>query len=395
MLDWFLDEGQDLQPWSPLASNEEQHDEISPLETEDIVLHEPEYLLTQYPRRYGESAIQTFEEEFKVAMVAEMNGNQERAVYHCEQILRLGDPQVIVQTFVGIVYLNTSRPEDAISSLFLALTDFILEFTSTTSEANLLRLQSIESLFSRLSARNGKEWEALSACMRQMTDTILEAVRDAITDEIFPKLLVHGISFAHELYILEDEINTEQMYESLLSHSAGTYIFAHGIQFTMAHREYGLLLKNRGNWIGCGEQLLLTCDFALYSGPHEGQLIANLRCDCFDVLLHLHSESSDSDVPDRVDKALTRLRRNYPRINDNSESRQLSRVEEYFLSDLPFVSVLSQHHEASLSRTVPPMQELRNDTSTASKSTGQSHRYGVTFSESEITGISNSAFYTP
>lgn len=403
MLDFYLEE--ELQdPYNPLRAEikgaQPDGSYVTPASESDDELVFHELLLSQYQATYGEFAVRTLEQEFELAKVAEMKGHHEVAEYHCLNILDHRGPQVTVQTFLGMVYLNTSCPEKATSSLFLALTDFIIEFTSSTLESNDLRLRSFEELFTRLASQNGQQWTPLYFCMRRMNDEILRAVRDGNTDEIFPKLLIHGISFARELNILEGNIEpkiAEQMYKSLLQNSSGEDVFLHGIEFTTAHHEYGLLLKRKGKWLDCADQFLLACEFALFSGPHNSQLISSLKCDCFDVLLYFGSKSDESEVLERINKALARLRRNYPVIKDKSEDGQLSRVEEYLLSDLPIV--LNEDCEPVLLETGPPTHEIEKGTirtSTASKSTSLSHKYGLlTYPESDATGISNSVYMVP
>ncbi|CAG8976168.1 hypothetical protein HYALB_00010426 [Hymenoscyphus albidus] len=208
--------------------------------------------------KYEDCVIQTLEQEFKLSKIDKEGGRR------CLEIVDEEGPKVIAQDFLSTVYLNTSRPRTATSSFFLALTDFIVDFDSTTSESNDIRLGIIQDIFTMFASCNSSKWARLSSCMRQMTDTIIEAVADGDTKKSLKRLFIHGFSFARELSVFVDVVEiAEEMYESLLKHSSTINVDLYGIELAKAYREYGNLLKGRDLWSDYCEQLLLACDFAL------------------------------------------------------------------------------------------------------------------------------------
>ena len=362
--------------------------------------------LAKYQNKHGEFAPPTLKQEFELAKAAERNNNHEEAEYHCRRILDR-HPQIDVQSFLGLILANASRLEESTFLLFSALTVFIIQFPLSSIEGNALVFAPIESLFSELFLRSDQDWTSLSSCMCQMMTTIQRAISEGNIDQIFPELFINGFSFAHECSVLEIIDSAKHMYQFLFEHSPFPLDdILHGIEKATAHQKYGLLLRREERWISSAEQLLLACESAMNSGTHDSRLIALLESDYVDLLPHLAPEPNEEDsLPERIRKMLARnQRQNSPRIQDTSETVQVSRIEEYFLSDLPIHFATFEPSAASYFAHVGVPSRAtklahgdgdRTSTASASASASVSRKYGMTYSVSEVTGISDSIFMVP
>lgn len=386
------------------ATDDEQGGETSEvLELESLFSRA--VTLAEFQNTHGEFATPTLRQEFELAKAVEQNGNHEEAEYHCRRILDR-DPQVIVQSFLGMILANTSRLGESTFLLFSALANFIIEFTFSSVEEDALRFPPIEFLFTELILKSEQDWGPLTLCLCQMMATIRKAISNSTTSQIFPQLLIHGFSFAHECSVLEFIDSAKYMYRVLLEHSSHLDVILYGIERATAHREYGLLLRREGRLASSAEQLLLACESAMDSGAHDSRLIALLKSDYIVLLPCLAFEPKDEDpLVERIRKLLIRnQRQDSPHRQDTSKAVRLSRVEEYLLSDLPkqFVtlkpSAFSYVAQFGLSSTATDSVHGggdRTSTVSASASASTGHRYGKTYSISEVTGISDSIFMTP
>lgn len=360
--------------------------------------------LAKYQNKHGEFAPPTLKQEFELAKAVEKNGNHEEAEYHCRRILDRHS-QIDVQSFLGMILANASRLEESTFLLFSALTGFIINFTLSSIEVNALFFAPIESLFTELILRSDQDWASLKSCMCQMMTTIQKAISEGTVDQISPQLFIYGFSFAHECSVLKIIDSAKYMYQVLLEHSPFHLdVILHGIEKAKAHQKYGLLLRREERWTSSAEQLLLACESAMNSGTHDSRLIALLESDCVDLLPHLASEPNEEDsLADRIRKMLAcNQRQNFPHTQDTSEAVQVSRIEEYFLSDLPIHFATFQPSAVSYvaqfglpSRATELAHGDGDGTSTSNVSASVSRKYGMTYSVSEITGISDSIFMVP
>ena len=347
-----------------------------------------------YQDQYGELATPTLKQEFELAKAVQRNGYLEEAEYHCRRILS-EDHQVNVQALLGTILANTSRLEESTFWLFSALTGFIIAFDFSSAEANALRFPQIEALFIELNHKIEQDWSALVSCICQMMATIQRAISEGTVGQIFPQLVIYGFTLAHECLVLDIINAAKYMYQVLLDHSSHLDVILYGIDKAKAHLDYGLLLRKEGRWTRSAENLLLACKFAVNSRRHDSDLVARLNADYHELLLHLPSDPIEEDsLVEQIRKLLIRNNRQTSHIQEVSKAVQLSRIDDYLSSDLPFQLITLEPSAVSyVAQFRLPSNPAHGDgdcTSTASSSAAVSSKYGLlTYPRSEITGISD------
>lgn len=347
--------------------------------------------LAEYQQKYEEFATLTLMQELKLAKADEKAGNHEEAEYRCRRILNV-EPQVMVQTFLGMLLAKNSRLEESTLLLFSAIAWFIVEFTWFCLEESAARFKAIDALFMELALawNSDRDWSSLASSMLQMVDTIQNAFSEGNTGQIFPQLFIQGFSLASECMVLEFDDSAKYMYQLLLENSSHLDVVLYGIEIATAHRKYGILLRKERKWTSSAEQLALACESAVGSGTPDILFIALLKSDYFRLRPHLTSEEGTAAT--KIKHLLTRA----------LMAVQLSRVDEYLLSDLPLNLATLEPGAVPYFAPSPIVNNSAlddgNPTSTTSMSESSSHPYGLLtypHSISGVTGVSDSAFMVP
>jgi hypothetical protein len=351
--------------------------------------------------KHGQFASQTLMQEFELAKAVERNGYQEEAEYHCTRILGRC-PQIDVESFLGMILAKASRLEESTFCLFRAITSFIIHFGDYSLQANARLFAPIESLFAELIHLSEQDTASLTSCMTQMMYTMLRANSEGTTLQIHPQLFIHGFSFAHECSVLGLTDSAKSMYRYLLEHSAlHLDAILHAKEKATAHERYGILLREEEEWMSSAEELLSACKCVMKSGTHDGRFNKFLERDYVELLPYLASESNEEDsLARKIREALNCIQRQVSsHLRSTSGTVQASRLEEYFSSDLPInlatpePSAITHVGQFGFSSTATdPVQGDLDLTSTESLSASISYKYGLTYSLSEITGISDSIF---
>jgi hypothetical protein len=364
----------------PNCEPEEAHSEIADLEN----LFGLAVKLAECQSTHGELAVPTSKQEFKLAIAAGRNGFHE-AEYHCRKALSDG-PNIMVQTFLGMILAKDSRLEESNLLLFSALACFIVDFTINDLDDNATMSHEIEVLFAELIWRNPRhdqDWSSLTACMRQMLLTIQKAISKGTTRQIFPQLLTCGFSFAQECKVLEFDDSARYMYQILLDSCSHVDVVLHNIDVAAAHQAYGFLLRKEERWKASAEQLLLASKSALSAETKDIRLIAQLNSDYKRLYPYLVPEGGATAA--EIKQLLARA----------STAVQLTRLEEYWLSDLPLnLATLESGPVSCFAQSSLANNSVHTDgnrTSTMSMSDSSSGNLGVTYPHS----LSDSALMVP
>jgi uncharacterized protein len=361
-------------------------------------------LLANCQLRNGEYATPTLKVEMDLAKTLERRGNYEEAEYHCRRILDT-EPQIMVQTLLGMILAKNARLEESTVLLFSALTWFIIEFTSSDPHQNASRFQAIEPLLGELIWNRDEDWSFLTSCVCQMMVTMMEAESEwDVTDvkKVSPQLLIHGFSIAHECMALEFNDSAKYLYAHLLHQFSQMDVNVYGVEMAAAYRDYGFLLSEEGRWISSAEQLLLACESANNSGTYDRRLIARLKRDFTNLLPRLAAEPNDPTLVEKIRKSLTRVERQPSLMQTTLNPAHLSRIENYLVSDLPpdFITFEPQPDphvaQLGLSSRITNSVDGDEDSISTAASTSVSHKHGLlTYPESVATGISYSIFMVP
>jgi hypothetical protein len=213
--------------------------------------------------------------------------------------------------------------------------------------------------------------------------------------------------------------SAKHMYQVLLEHSMRIDPFRVGSREVIDHLSYGPVRKTKGEWTLRVEQLLIACESAMKLETYSSQLIAPLQRDFIDLLLGIEPDEKTSSLlySDLLSRFESRFERP-PQIND-PESMQISTFDRH--QDSPHLEstwsserhssctecVLSNHRSCNTSdKSNPCLAQFvlfsgtsnpteRNGDSSSTGSLPESHKYGLTYSVSDITGISDSIFMTP
>lgn len=290
--------------------------------------------------------------QFQLAQVADQSGCYKEAEYHYRQILQR-DPHVDVQIRLGMLLANDTRLDESVVLLFSALAGYIVQFTSSPMEENERTFAQLTSLFNKLIA---DDWLALRARLGDMMDTIQDSISKQSIADISPQLLIHGFSLAHECLVLDLTNAAEHMYQQLLEH-ANFHLNGsnHRISKAIAYREYGTILSMKRLWKSSARQLLLACESASPLRLQDSQLSADLNSDFGLLFPHCDFECDE-------------------------ECSIIAQIGRYLSSE----------------SYKPLHQEEQNATSNSNGSVSiESCKYGVTYSVSEVTGISDSWLMGP
>ncbi|KFY71056.1 hypothetical protein V499_08708 [Pseudogymnoascus sp. VKM F-103] len=214
-----------------------------------------------------------------------------------------------------------------------------------------------------------------------------------------------GLSFTlaeyqhkQECSVLEITNSAKHMHQVLLGHFSHENPFLHGGAEATAHLKHGLPLRREGKWTSCAEQLLQDCETAMNSRTHDSQLIHCLGSDFIKLLLNLDNESNDSVA--FVETFRQELLQGLGHNSDSQDNLKVTRdvaIDQYLAANYPDCCVPPQYLTDTtqfgwLSGAANSTHIDKDLSSTGSLSASVSHKYGLTYSCGEISGISDSIF---
>jgi len=351
--------------------------------------------LTDYLNIHGESGLTTLAQEFKLAKAIERIGNREEAEYHCRRILAKV-PQIEVQVFLGMILAATSRLEESMLLLLSAIAQFIMDFLLYSLKENFQLFKLVESLLIETFFRNDDlDCSPLTQCWIQMAQTIQTVYDKEDIQQIAARLICHGFSLAHQCSILDILHGAKHIYKVLLEHSdLSLDVTIDAIEKAKAHQKYGLLLRGDEEWITSAEQVILALKSAANYDMH---LMALLRSDYLELSPHLLENDS---ITEQLRQMLPHIgSRDSSQIQDTPEDISVLPVEEDLLSDLPthFTSrgpfAVSYVAEFELPlRASKPAKGSGSRTSITEWSSSVSRKIALTYSDCEISGVSDSVW---
>ena len=277
------------------------------------------------------------EQEFQLAVY-------DQAKYHYRRILSVetGGTETsgasMVKAYLGTLLAKTSRLEEATRWMSSALADFLIEFTTKDLDDNAVLYHKIECLYNELfEERDGPDenWAPLSSCMRQISNTIRNAISGGNCQVIFPQLLIDGLAFAGECIVLPDFESAKVMYQALLRRSQKLDPANHGTEIAAAHHTYALLLRNEALWVSSAEHFLFACDLAKKARPLDNELLASLRRDAISLLPFYAGHLATEILAERIRETLIPSELQDASTEQTATDVVLSRVEDYLSSDLP------------------------------------------------------------
>ncbi|OBT60996.1 hypothetical protein VE03_09735 [Pseudogymnoascus sp. 23342-1-I1] len=220
--------------------------------------------------------------------------------------------------------------------------------------------------------------------------------------------------------VLEITSSAKHMHQVLVEHSTNVDPVLFGSKEAIDHWSYGPFLKKEGKWISRVKQLLLACESAINLETHDSQLLAHLRCDFIDLLLDIESDDNealsldldslprferqlretDPDAEESIQMLTFDFHQTSPHRYGTWSSERHSQIREYLLSNHRSCNTFSESNpyltqSGLFSGTRNLAEGDRDPSSTESQIESISHKYGLTYSDSEITGISDSIFMKP
>lgn len=218
----------------------------------------------------------------------------------------------------------------------------------------------------------------------------------AVDDAFGLSLTLAEYQHKQECSVLEITNSAKHMHQVLLGHFSHENPFLHGGAEATAHLKHGLPLRREGKWASCAGQLLQDCESAMNSGTHDNQLIHRLGSDFIKLLLNVDNESSEG-------VALVETFRQELLQGENSDSQDNLKVtrdvaiDQYLAANYPAYCVRPKYLRDTTqfgwpSGAANSAHIDKDPSSTGSLSASVSHKYGLTYSSGEISGISDSIF---
>jgi hypothetical protein len=381
--------GDQFEPTCSLRSFDQEHNSCEVADLEEIFGLTA--TLFEYQYRHGEYAESTLKQEFELAKAADIRGYYEEAEYHCRRIVDR-EPQIVVETFLGMILAKTSRLEESRILLFSALTSFIIQFAFSDHTTNVLRYKHIERLFGELIRRSNEDWQSLTSCMCQMMAMIMNSESKGTMDQIFPQLITHGLSIAHECMALQFFDSANSMYKLLLDYHKYSDEILYGIEIAEAHLEFGLILRMEDEWKESADHLVFACESAFYSGTHERLLLSRLEDSLDDIPPHVASTPYIKFRVERTRNLLALAQRQSSLIQATAEAARLSCMDDYLRSNLPvhFVTPAPSTVLTLAQFTSPrmPAGSVQTDGDCTS-TTSNSSKIGLTWSDTIVSGMSD------
>jgi len=300
---------------SSVGETEEQDRALEDTALMDVIALQER--LVQCLRHYEEHSPQALDIRFLLAKALNGIGVQNEAESHCRRILDK-DPQISVQTYLGMILAQNDCLEESTKWLFIALTGFVMNFGTYSLEENRWLFDMIYDLFVISIQR---DWVSLTDGMTEMMATLRKPKSDADIPQICPQLFIHGFSFAQKCNLIGLNNSAKFMYEYLLEHSCTYFVYnSHAFEKAIAHQRYGLLLRKEGNWTSSAQQLLLACKSAMKSGSYDRRLVVLLANNFDDLRPHL------SAVPNKVDTLAENIELMLATMRYQNHTSKLDRV---------------------------------------------------------------------
>ncbi|OBT78568.1 hypothetical protein VF21_00954 [Pseudogymnoascus sp. 05NY08] len=220
----------------------------------------------------------------------------------------------------------------------------------------------------------------------------------ALDDAFGLSLTLAEYQHKQECSVLEITNSAKHMHQVLLEHFSHENPFLHGGTEATAHLKHGLPLRNEGRWTSCAGQLLQACESAMNSGTHDSQIILRLGSDFFKLLLNLDNESNENVA--LVETFRHELLHGAGQNSDSQDNLKVARdaaIDQYLIANYPDYCVRPKYPMDAtqfgwLSGVANSTHIDKDLSSTGSLSASVSHKYGLTYSTGEISGISDSIF---
>lgn len=348
----------------------EQQDIVS----EKIALKYPSTLvnkLRRYLRQNLEYTPQALAVRFELAEALNEIGKYDEAEDHCRDLMTI-DSQESVAALLGTIFARTGRLEESTTWFFIALANFILDYTNNSPEQNMQLYRRIYYLFAELLWLIKQDWAPLTKTWEEMMVT-LEGLRSG--EDIhgaYPELFIHGFHFARHCTTLKLFDSANYLYQHLLEPSK---FYLNGRRLTekaKAHQMYGLLLSGEENWSSSAEQLLLACETTIQSGSYTHQHVAFLKIAFDNLRPHLPSENDRPGSTVQTIETKLDYMKNQFSVPHNGFS--VLPVESYLQSNLPglryAISLADMSAQAQLTlpvRSIVPSQGRTNSNAVLSR----------------------------
>ncbi|OBT97382.2 hypothetical protein VE01_04275 [Pseudogymnoascus verrucosus] len=276
---------------------------------------------------------------------------------------------------------------DAILAKHSQKLEQVLEFEACLQvEDSLGELSGIEDLF-LIEPYSTMDWE-----QENSSDAL------AVDDAFGLSLTLAEYRHKQECSVLEITNSAKHMHQCLLEHFSHENPFLDEGAEATAHLNHGLPLRREGKWTSCAGQLLQDCESAMNSGAHDSQLILRLGSDFIKLFLNVDNESNESDS--LVETFRQELRQGLGQNSDFQDILKATRdvaIDQYLLANYPDHCVRPKYLTDTtqfgwLSGAANSAHIDKDLSSTGSLSASVSHKYGLTYSCGEISGISDSIF---
>lgn len=346
--------------------------------------------------KHGEFAPLTMQCEVRLATELYKINHFEEAEYHLRRLLHRYTPST-VPLRLGMLLLFTARPEESVELLFSSLSTFIVEFPRYSTDENSVNFDAINFLFANLARFGalGVNWGPLETCMHEMTATVQKSFAQSTSDQIFPKLLVHGFSIACECSqagILEP---AKDLYRVLLQHCHRLDDPVYEVTKASAHQTYGVLLRGEQNWISSAKQLLLALQYTTNLCIHDTLLEEILIIDYNELLPRLvDTDGEEKSLLKELREQVAKIQSNsllrspggdsetpgHPRQEESPSFLDLLRASEVWVTPYPRQNSTANRAEGDHTST------------TSGDRRSIETRLGVTYTDSSVmTGISYSS----
>lgn len=346
--------------------------------------------LARFQDAYGEFNEQTVNGEAELAHELQRYNMLEEAEYHWRRVLK-SHQSLVPQVCLGVILAKTSRFEESTSLFTSAISNAIVGFRCYSPEDNSKAFKWLGYFLDRYVSEGKYEWVALIPCISQMMATVENATSEDTINQTFPRLLIHGLRFAHGLSVLEAIDSAEYMYRVLLEHSSPLDGIA--LERAKAHQRYGVLLRGEQKWASSAKQLLLACDSAVDSRTYDRSLVALFKSDYNDLLPYLAHMPEDSSIRNRLVEAMVAYDLHQNSTPWESSANEPSSLDAIFLSlpqrfaNLQTSGALTVGQFGFSSMATNPASGDGNRTSTTSISWSsiESHENGKTYSSDDFT----------
>ena len=345
--------------------------------------------LTEVEDKCGILAKETLHAAQFLAIALQDTDRHGEAEYYFRRILSI-ETRIMVQFRLGIMLAScfSLRVEEATSLLFLAVSDFIVNFCLRPPKDNSYILMQMEYLFEDVLQHGVLDESVLRPRMFKIWDIVTSANSKETRNKLFPTLLMQGLYLANECSVPVLVNSAQHLYKVLLRNSLYLDINLYGTIIACARQLYGQLLRRERKWARSAEQLLLACEMAINLRTDNRWQVELLKSDCIELLPHLdNSPGKDGSLAESLTYMISHgLRQNTIHSEDSLHAIQLFRVRlaGFEAADQSYITTLGLSSTASSSE-----HRDRNTVSTGSISwdSRSSSKFGETLTRSEFNGM--------